>query len=110
MYFQKKKKQLIPEQDELKKKDNEVKELTQELETLRHIVSDVEDQKDKELKILVAAIYELAQTKLDLEKQLASRDGYNPLSRGTNSLTVPQVEESKQRSKVDSYLNLEIAE
>jgi len=67
--------------------------LTQELEALQSIATGFDSQKEEELKVLSAAIQELAIRNLELERQLVSRDGLSSVSKtSSNIVTIPQTE------------------
>lgn len=67
--------------------------MTQELEALQSIATGFDSQKEEELKVLSAAIQELAIRNLELERQLVSRDGLSSVSKtSSNIVTIPQTE------------------
>lgn len=74
--------------DELNKKNEEIRELNDELEAMKSIMTEAGEQKDEELKVLVAAVQELAIRNMELEKQISSKaDGPAPVIKPNHGVT-----------------------
>lgn len=65
----------IISQEQLSKKEEEIKSLKDDLETMNSIIVESKDQKEDELKLASAALQELAVRYIEVEKQLLALRG-----------------------------------
>jgi len=59
----------------LDKREILVKELIDEIDTMKHVIEEVGEQKEEELRLAVSAVYELASRNSDLEREIMTLKG-----------------------------------
>lgn len=74
-----------------------MRELIDEIDTIKHVVEEVGEQKDEELRVLTGALHELAIRNVDLERELATLRSGNT---GSKLMTKSKVTLTKESQRI----------